>query len=125
MDRARMVAVVVPSPATSLVFWATALTSLAPMFSKGSGSSISFETVTPSLGTVGPPQRVPTMTFLAVEQLAGADRDNPASLRLLLGSVRQQNAARGFLFGLEHLDHHAVVERTNVEARFFFLRHDW
>ena len=31
-----MVAVVVPSPAMSLVFWATALTSLAPMFSNGS-----------------------------------------------------------------------------------------
>ncbi len=56
VDRAaRRVAVVVPSPAMSDVFDATTLTSLAPMFSNGSGSSISFETVTPSLVTVGPP----------------------------------------------------------------------
>ena len=55
MARARMVAVVVPSPATSDVLEATTLTSLAPMFSNGSLSSISFETVTPSLVTSGPP----------------------------------------------------------------------
>ena len=61
-----MVAVVVPSPATSLVFWATALTSLAPMFSNGSGSSISLETVTPSLVTVGPPKDLSMMTFRPV-----------------------------------------------------------
>src|SRR6516225_9227487 len=66
MARARMVAVVVPSPATSLVFWATALTSLAPMFSNGSGRSISFETVTPSLVTVGPPNDFSMMTFRPV-----------------------------------------------------------
>ena len=61
-----MVAVVVPSPATSLVFWATALTSLAPMFSNGSGSSISLLTVTPSLVTVGPPKLLSMMTFRPV-----------------------------------------------------------
>src|SRR5690349_2393473 len=61
-----MVAVVVPSPATSLVFWATALTSLAPMFSKGSGRSISLLTVTPSLVTVGPPKLLSRMTFRPV-----------------------------------------------------------
>ena len=46
---ARMVAVVVPSPATSLVLEATSLTICAPMFSNLSESSISFATVTPSL----------------------------------------------------------------------------
>ena len=61
-----MVAVVVPSPATSQVFWATALTSLAPMFSNGSGSSISLETVTPSLVTVGPPNDLSRMTLRPV-----------------------------------------------------------
>src|SRR5262249_3019208 len=66
MDRARMVAVVVPSPATSLVFWATALTSLAPMFSNGSGRSISLLTVTPSLVTGGPPQDLSMMTLRPV-----------------------------------------------------------
>ena len=53
--RASTVAVVVPSPATSEVFEATSLTSLAPMFSKRSSSSTSLLTVTPSLVTVGPP----------------------------------------------------------------------
>ena len=38
---ARTVAVVVPSPATSSVFFATSLTSSAPIFSNGSSSSIS------------------------------------------------------------------------------------
>src|SRR5262245_21738810 len=61
-----MVAVVVPSPATSLVFWATALTSLAPMFSNGSGRSISLETITPSLVTLGPPNDLSMMTLRPV-----------------------------------------------------------
>src|SRR6478736_5937244 len=61
-----MVAVVVPSPAMSDVFWATALTSLAPMFSNGSARSISLETVTPSLVTVGPPNDLSMMTFRPV-----------------------------------------------------------
>src|SRR5262249_1211719 len=61
-----MVAVVVPSPATSEVFDATTLTSLAPMFSNGSGSSISLETVTPSLVTVGPPYDLLRITLRPV-----------------------------------------------------------
>src|SRR5271157_442985 len=52
---ARMVAVVVPSPATSLVLEATSRTICAPMFSSGSLSSISFATVTPSLVMTGAP----------------------------------------------------------------------
>src|SRR5271157_4204209 len=47
------VAVVVPSPALSLVFEATSRTSWAPMFSNLSSSSISLATVTPSLVTRG------------------------------------------------------------------------
>src|SRR6266571_5139416 len=50
-----MVAVVVPSPATSEVLLATSRTSWAPMFSLESSSSISFATVTPSLVIVGAP----------------------------------------------------------------------
>src|SRR3954464_8867368 len=61
-----MVAVVVPSPATSEVLEATTLTSLAPMFSNGSGNSISLETVTPSLVTVGPPHDLLRITFRPV-----------------------------------------------------------
>ena len=52
---ASTVAVVVPSPATSLVFVATSLTSWAPRFWYGSESSISLAMVTPSLVIVGDP----------------------------------------------------------------------
>ncbi len=52
---ARTVAVVVPSPATSSVFFATSLTSSAPIFSYGSSSSISLAMETPSLVIVGAP----------------------------------------------------------------------
>src|SRR5919109_2318078 len=52
---ARTVAVVVPSPATSLVFWAASRTIWAPMFSNLSSSSISLATVTPSLVVRGAP----------------------------------------------------------------------
>ena len=53
---ASTVAVVVPSPATSLVLLAASLTSWAPRFSYGSSSSMSSATVTPSLVTLGEPQ---------------------------------------------------------------------
>ena len=52
---ASTVAVVVPSPATSLVLVATDLTSCAPRFSNGSVSSISRAMVTPSLVISGAP----------------------------------------------------------------------
>ena len=54
-DWASTVAVVVPSPATSLVLVATSLASCAPRFSYGSSSSTSRATVTPSLVMVGAP----------------------------------------------------------------------
>jgi hypothetical protein len=47
--------VVVPSPADVVVLSAAALAILAPMFSNGSASSISFETVTPSFVAWGAP----------------------------------------------------------------------
>src|SRR5574344_2797175 len=50
-----MVAVVVPSPASSPVLLATLFTSCAPVFSKRSSSSISLATVTPSLVIGGAP----------------------------------------------------------------------
>ena len=52
---ARTVAVVVPSPATSLVLVETSRMSCAPMFSKASSSSISLAMVTPSLVMRGAP----------------------------------------------------------------------
>src|SRR5690242_10949127 len=60
---ARTVAVVVPSPARSLVLVATSLTICAPMFSRASESSISLATVTPSLVTVGAPNFLSMTTF--------------------------------------------------------------
>src|SRR5438270_5651208 len=55
MAWARTVAVVVPSPATSLVLLATSRTIKAPVFSSGFLSSISLATVTPSLVMTGEP----------------------------------------------------------------------
>src|SRR6185503_6736219 len=55
MAWASTVAVVVPSPATSEVLEATSRTIWAPMFSRGSLSSISLATVTPSLVMTGEP----------------------------------------------------------------------
>src|SRR5437870_7010739 len=63
MASARIVAVVVPSPATSLVLLAASLTSCAPMFSYGSCNSISSATVTPSLVTFGLPQPLSITAF--------------------------------------------------------------
>ena len=55
MACASTVEVVVPSPAMSLVLVAASLRSWAPIFSKGSSSSISLATVTPSWVMVGEP----------------------------------------------------------------------
>ena len=52
----KTVAVVVPSPATSLVLLATSSTNCAPMFSKRSSNSISRAMVTPSLVIKGEPK---------------------------------------------------------------------
>src|SRR5579884_693802 len=84
MASARTVAVVVPSPATSPVLLATMFTSLAPMFSKGWGSSISLETVTPSLVMRGLPNDFWRTTFLprgpSVALTARASWERPAAI---------------------------------------------
>ncbi len=59
---ASTVAVVVPSPATSLVAVATSRTSWAPWFSKTSSTSISRAMVTPSLVIVGAPNFLSSTT---------------------------------------------------------------
>ncbi|MDT4862796.1 hypothetical protein FQZ97_974690 [compost metagenome] len=63
MACARTVAVVVPSPALSLVLEATSFTSWAPMFCSLSLSSISLATDTPSLVTVGAPNERSSTTL--------------------------------------------------------------
>src|SRR5487761_773508 len=60
---ASTVAVVVPSPARSLVLEATSLTICAPMFSNLSSSSISLATVTPSLVMRGAPNDLSRTTL--------------------------------------------------------------
>src|SRR3954469_2708920 len=76
---ASTVAVVVPSPARSLVFEATSRTIWAPMFSNLSESSISFATVTPSLVMRGAPKLFssttlrplgPSVTFTALARMS-------------------------------------------------------
>src|SRR3954469_2157140 len=76
---ARTVAVVVPSPAMSLVFEATSRTICAPMFSNLSLSSISLATVTPSLVIRGAPKLLsmttlrplgPSVTFTASARMS-------------------------------------------------------
>src|SRR5919202_493901 len=63
MAWARTVAVVVPSPATSLVLLATSRTICAPIFSNLSASSISLATVTPSLVILGAPKLLSSTTL--------------------------------------------------------------
>src|SRR6516165_4246305 len=76
---ARMVAVVVPSPATSDDFEATSRTICAPMFSNLSSSSISLATATPSLVMRGAPNDLssttlrpfgPSVTFTALLRMS-------------------------------------------------------
>ena len=61
---ASRVAVVVPSPAASLVLVATSFTRAAPMFWNASSSSISLAIVTPSLVISGLPYFLERTTFL-------------------------------------------------------------
>src|SRR5205807_8907369 len=100
MAWASTVAVVVPSPAMSLVLVATSLTSWAPIFSKGSSSSISLAMVTPSLVIVGAPYYLssttlrplgPKVTLTALASLSTpilsecrADSENSICLAMLL-----------------------------------------
>src|SRR3954451_5737329 len=86
MAAARMVAVVVPSPATSLVLDATSRTICAPMFSNLSESSISLATVTPSLVIRGAPKLLSRTTLRpfgpSVTLTASAKIVTPLSIRV-------------------------------------------
>src|SRR6476646_9542876 len=82
---ARTVAVVVPSPAMSLVFEATSRSICAPMFSNLSLSSISLATVTPTLVIRGAPKLL-SMTTLrplgpSVTLTASARMSTPRRMR--------------------------------------------
>src|SRR6266436_2353637 len=140
---ARTVAVVVPSPAVSLVFTATSRTIWAPMFSYLSFSSISLATVTPSLVIVGLPNFLsmttlrpfgPSVAFTAAAMmltpLSSALRASSSNLSCFgIAHVPPllENGEDVFLahdevllvvlldlFLLETLDHDSIVQRTNL-----------
>ena len=89
MDCARTVAVVVPSPASSLVRLATSRTIWAPMFSNLSLSSISFATVTPSLVIRGAPKDLSSTTLRPL----GPSVTLTASARMLTPCIRRSRAS--------------------------------
>ena len=99
---ASTVAVVVPSPATSLVLVATSLTSCAPMFSKGSSSSTSRATDTPSFVIVGAPNFFSITTLRpfgpSVTLTVSASLLTPAS------SPRRADSSNFRILGMELLD---------------------
>src|ERR1700683_1548179 len=113
---ARTVAVVVPSPATSLVLVATSLASWAPRFSYGSSSSTSLATVTPSLVMVGAPHFLssttlrpigPSVTFTASASLLTprsserrAASSNSRVLGLFYPHLRLDRVLSGFEFSV-------------------------
>src|SRR6266404_519427 len=86
---ASTVAVVVPSPATSLVRVAASLSSCAPMFSKGFSSEISLATVTPSWVTVGDPNFLSSATLRPL----GPSVDLTASAKISIPFLRERRAS--------------------------------
>src|ERR1700761_1898735 len=109
MAWANTVAVVVPSPATSLLLLATSRTIWTPMFSNLSASSISLATVTPSLVIRGAPKLLsrttlrplgPSVTFTASARIS-----TPRSMRCRASPPKRTSFAAIFydssLFGGE------------------------
>src|SRR6266699_3303245 len=99
---ASTVAVVVPSPATSLVLVATSLASWAPRFSYRSSSSTSLATVTPSLVMVGAPHFL-SMTTLrprgpSVTLTVSASLSTPRS------SERRASSSNSRILGIYYLN---------------------
>ena len=103
---AKMEAVVVPSPAESLVRPATSLINCAPASSTGSGSSINLAIETPSLITCGTPNFSSNTTFLPlgpkVIATASANLSIPACIFCLaaISKVKFLASARTIKFGL-------------------------
>src|SRR5512144_721402 len=126
MACARMVAVVVPSPAMSEVFEATSRTIWAPMFSSGSFSSISLATVTPSLVIVGDPNFLsrmtlrplgPRVTFTALARLFTPRRmpcrdESPYTICFAITDISCRLSTDVFRFLLpSRLEHRGPVQR--------------
>src|SRR4051794_23930527 len=116
---ASTVAVVVPSPAMSLVLVATSLTSWAPMFSKASSSSISRAIDTPSLVIVGAPNFFSSTTLRpfgpSVTLTASASLLTPASRPRRASSLNFRILGMGLLLA-DLGEHVAGVEDQHVLA---------
>src|SRR5215469_9931176 len=110
---ASTVAVVVPSPAWSLVLDATSRTIWAPMFSNLSESSISLATVTPSLVMRGAPKDLSSTTLRPlgprVTRTALARMSTPRSMRSRASPLKRTSLA-GMSFLLDY--------RINVTVGF-------
>src|SRR5208283_1454892 len=102
IEAASTVAVVVPSPARSLVFEATSRTICAPMFSNLSDSSISLATVTPSLVMRGAPKLLSSTTLRplgpSVTFTASARMSTPLNRRLRASSPKRTSLAAMCVF---------------------------
>src|SRR5712691_3511319 len=111
---ARTVAVVVPSPAWSLVLEATSLTICAPMFSYLSASSISLATVTPSLVMRGAPNDLSRTTLRPlgpkVTLTALARMSTPRSIRLRASELNSTSFAAIFTYSLSGLADSRLVD---------------
>ena len=94
---ASTVAVVVPSPAMSLVLLATSRTIWAPMFSNLSASSISLATATPSLVMRGAPKLLSSTTLRpfgpSVTLTASARMSTPRSMRWRASPLKRTSLA--------------------------------
>src|SRR5689334_14839094 len=121
---ASTVAVVVPSPAVSLVFWATSRTICAPMFSNLSSSSISFATVTPSLVMRGAPKLLSITTLRplgpSVTRTAWASVSTPRSMRSRASAANFTSLAAILNCSVEFL----AFRRSGDHAHDVGLLHD-
>ena len=109
---ASTVAVVVPSPAMSLVLVATSFTSWAPMFSNGSSSSTSRAIDTPSLVMVGAPNFFSSTTLRPL----GPRVTFTASASLLTPASRARRASSSNLRSLA-IGAYLTIARTSRPFR--------
>ena len=96
--QASTVAVVVPSPATSSVFFATSFTNSAPIRSTGSSSSISLAIDTPSLVMVGAPHFLSRTTLRPLGPRV--TRTASASLFIPVSSDRRASSSNEIIFAI-------------------------
>ena len=106
---ASTVAVVVPSPASSLALFATSLMSWTPRFSMRLEASISLATVTPSLVTRGAPKLLSRSTLRplgpSVTRTASAIRPTPLSIRSRASVEKRRSLADMVVLSRSPADH--------------------